>query len=65
MKTKESPEVWTPPEVIILVRSEPEEAVLTACKGNYSYPKASDGNYDNCRDYETACIEICNSTVTS
>jgi hypothetical protein len=32
MNSKESPEVWTPPELIVLVRSKPEEAVLTSCK---------------------------------
>jgi hypothetical protein len=32
MKTKESPEVWTEPELIVLVRSKPEETVLGLCK---------------------------------
>jgi hypothetical protein len=32
MKTKESPEVWIEPELIVLVRSRPEELVLGFCK---------------------------------
>jgi hypothetical protein len=32
MNSKESPEVWTPPELTVLVRNKPEEAVLETCK---------------------------------
>jgi hypothetical protein len=32
MKSKESPEVWTTPELITLVRNKPEETVLSTCK---------------------------------
>jgi hypothetical protein len=40
MNSKESSGVWTEPELIVLVRSKPEEAVLTGCKtgtGNDGY----------------------------
>jgi hypothetical protein len=33
MKNQEQKNEWTTPELIVLVRSKPEEAVLTACKG--------------------------------
>jgi hypothetical protein len=36
MNSKESPEVWTPPELTALVRNKPEEAVLTICKEFWS-----------------------------
>lgn len=29
---------WVTPELIVLVRSKPEEAVLAACKGNQEGP---------------------------
>jgi hypothetical protein len=37
METEKKPQVkkeWTKPELIVLVRSKPEEGVLTACKHN-------------------------------
>jgi hypothetical protein len=33
---------WTKPELIVLVRSKPEEAVLTTCKGGTAGPAADD-----------------------
>jgi len=37
--------LWTKPTLIVLVRSEPEEAILNNCKGSsHSGPLAEDGN---------------------
>lgn len=38
---------WQKPELIVVVRTNPEEAVLTACKDTGRYPKSgpSDGSY--------------------
>ncbi len=41
---------WEIPELIVLVRSKPEEAVLTACKGN------TDGPADG---YGARCLASC------
>jgi hypothetical protein len=41
-----SQKVWVKPELIILVRSKPEEAVLGACKGDGSLGAA--GYVTNC-----------------
>lgn len=34
---------WQKPELIVLVRSKPEEAVLTACKNGVKGPAHKDG----------------------
>ncbi len=38
---------WEKPELVVLVRSNPEETVLTACKvtGTYPAPGPSKGSY--------------------
>ena len=52
---------WRSPELIVLVRSGPEEAVLTACKGTSSGgPTSLDGN---CTDALTC--NACGVTVGS
>ena len=33
MKDKNNKDTWQKPELIVLVRNKPEEAVLAACKG--------------------------------
>jgi hypothetical protein len=38
---------WTKPELIVLVRSKPEEAVLAACKGSGGLSNMTSEN--NCR----------------
>ena len=43
--TQETKRVWSTPELIVLVRSGPEEAVLGACKSaQESGPYASEGS---------------------
>ncbi len=48
---------WTKPELIVLVRNNPEERVLSACKGT-----DIDGalnNFDNCMGPLPAPCDIC------
>ena len=41
-KTKKE---WTQPELLVMARSNPEEAVLVNCKGNtFAFPSTFDGN---------------------
>ena len=48
----ESKKVWVEPELIVLVRHQPEEAVLTACKQEYVGVGGSGDAVDCCRvDY--------------
>jgi hypothetical protein len=57
MNSKEPSEVWTEPELIVLVRSKPEEAVLDTCKtssGAFKGPLTTDGY---CMD--EACSGFC------
>jgi hypothetical protein len=50
----ESKKAWVEPELIVLVRSKPEEAVLTACKLQYSGGPAS---AERCYWGSTACLD--------
>jgi hypothetical protein len=38
---------WNKPELVVLVRGKPEEAVLAACKGYYLH-EGSVHDYNNC-----------------
>ena len=53
---------WSRPELIVLVRIGPEEAVLTVCKqANVSYHAANPGTLDQaCLDLPGACNGQCN-----
>lgn len=45
---------WQKPELIVLVRSKPEEAILTVCKGNMVPNPAA--VWDDCqRDVSESC----------
>lgn len=58
----ENKKEWVTPELIVLVRSKPEEAVLTGCK-SFSAGSGDPGtNYAQC--YEGCCFG-CESTATS
>ena len=59
METAKKPQVkkeWTKPELIVLVRNKPEEAVLTACKFASGGPDSSqfDCILGGCRAYCTS-----------
>jgi hypothetical protein len=50
--------VWLTPELVILVRSKPEEVILTVCKGDgniFSSASANDGCWLNSTE---SCNEI-------
>jgi hypothetical protein len=55
MQMNESPEVWTPPELIVLVRSKPEEAVLTVCK---IWESGGPASSVHCSWGSTACLDV-------
>jgi len=55
----ESKKAWMEPELIVLVRSKPEEAVLIACKGDGGPPSALDF-YSNCYNFDgDPCPDTC------
>ena len=58
-----SQKVWVKPELIILVRSKPEEAVLAACKGGgFIGPNYSD--HTGCALEFGSCIACPNVTTS-
>ena len=57
MNSKESPKVWTPPELTALVRSNPEEAVLAGCKVFTETNYGANGIYGTCSI--TTCLNPC------
>ena len=66
MSTEQKPE-WKTPELIVLVRSKPEETVLAGCKGGGSTPTSNNDSQDSCKRYGGAwpyCF-ICNEIGTS
>ena len=58
----ESKKVWVEPELIVLVRHKPEEAVLFACKAQTSGDGAEASN-DGCR--EVSACGMCTSVSSS
>ena len=60
---------WSRPELIVLVRSGPEEAVLSSCRHkNTSYPEAHpDGAYTSCLVTVPGnpCSDPCSDNATS
>jgi hypothetical protein len=62
MKEKGDGKIWARPELIVLVRNNPEEAVLFACKdGNLAGPQAE---FATC-DVIGNCSGSCSSDVGS
>jgi hypothetical protein len=60
---------WKKPEVVVLARNKPEEAVLTACKG-YSnighgtgFEAAADGCITWYNESHTSCYNPCDTLV--
>jgi hypothetical protein len=60
----ESKKAWVTPELIVLVRSKPEEAVLVACKTriDYSTSGSTNSDYSCTRVSCTALCDVLNST---
>ena len=57
---------WEKPQLIVLVRSRPEEAVLFACKLEVNGSGGADFNNDMCHSTNpTVCPGPCSATVGS
>jgi hypothetical protein len=65
MNSKESPEVWTPPELIVLVRSHPEEAVLGACKNGGHAVWGANYDFERCYLNGGYCAVYCDAQGAS
>jgi hypothetical protein len=66
METEMKPQVkkeWKTPELIVLVRSNPEEAVLTTCKNSTVNAGTSDWNV-NCT-YGPGQCQLCTALTSS
>jgi hypothetical protein len=50
---------WQKPELIVLVRTRPEESVLAACKGGGGWTSSNNTAYD-CK-YGQYCSGVCSS----
>jgi hypothetical protein len=48
MDQQEQKKAWVTPELIVLIRSQPEESVLTACKELFT-PGTPANNYGGCQ----------------
>lgn len=53
---------WSKPELVVLVRSKPEEAVLAACKTIFADPGGQNNELGMC---EQSCGANCDSLVGS
>ncbi len=60
----EGRKAWITPELIVLVRSKPEEAVLGACKGNPSLSGPNQTATD-CQIMPSGVCFLCNSFANS
>lgn len=54
---------WETPQLIVLVRSKPEEAVLLTCKGGS--PGGPGNQFGNCEEFGEAICHSCDSIATS
>jgi hypothetical protein len=55
---------WKNPELIVLVRNKPEEAVLEGCKGGGSTTSFL-SHHLNCHSDEPGCTTLCSDQNTS
>jgi hypothetical protein len=56
---------WQKPELIVLARGKPEEAILTLCKADVGHPAtASIGSHDSCTGALGGCIQ-CEATAST
>jgi len=58
MNLKESPEAWTPPELIVLVRNKPEEALLAGCKYDTERLSAVDSTSGCMKTFCQNCTDL-------
>jgi len=50
---------WEKPQLVVLVRSQPQEAILILCKGD-GVAQSSGDSYGGCETYVPACEMPCN-----
>ena len=55
---------WVQPELIVLVRSKPEESVLNGCK-YWTESSGPDYWFDACRYGDPNCYDLCSSAAES
>jgi len=66
MEQPRKKKAWAMPEVIVLVRRKPEEAVLLACKTMYGAKADDVGTETGCVSFETTqCGVQCNELPNS
>ena len=58
----EAKKSWSNPELIVLVRGKPEEAVLGGCKDETS--SGNQNSHDGCYSFDDGC-EYCESIILS
>jgi len=65
-KPELSKKAWIVPELVVLVRSNPEEAVLTACKGDGSTKVTSWVQNSGCFWWlSSSCDNLCSAQTSS
>ena len=55
---------WEKPKLIVLVRSQPQEAILQLCKGD-GVAQSSGNSYDGCQTNVPQCEFPCNAIGAS
>ena len=61
----ESKKEWVTPELIVLVRSKPEEAVLAACKVNAGITGAKSNKVNCFHGCSIGCSNLCSALSSS
>ena len=56
--------IWERPQLVVLVRNKPEEAVLAACKYLVTVAKSSGAGKTSCTGAKYACV-VCNQVAIS
>jgi len=59
-----SPRSWRRPQLIVLVRGAPEEAVLAGCKGD-GVPTSFLNHYAGCHSDQAPCVTLCQDQFAS
>jgi len=67
MKEGSGKKVWTKPEMTVIVRNMPEEAVLSGCKNGPIYTASSNDSWGGCYalPWQNPCQNTCNALQAS
>jgi hypothetical protein len=57
--------LWKKPELIVLVRNQPEEVVLVGCKGGGLMNNSFLSHHDLCHSDAPACTTLCSALLHS